>query len=155
LAQTAKAFLASMVPASAGAELLGRGLTLNFERAAAISLPTLTPTEAGFVAENAPIPNKQYASETGPLLKPCKLAALITLTSEMMKSSNAEALCQQAMIESGGPGLDRALFDDQPAVDGLRPAGFRCAHARGRRRQRSGHGRRHRRPGFRGRCPCR
>ena len=125
LAVTAMAFLQSLQPASAGAELLGRGLTLKFDRAAAISLPTLTPTEAKFVAENAPIPNQQYESAPGALLKPCKLASLITLTSEMMASSNAETLCRQAMIDSAAPGLDRVLFDDQPAVAGLRPAGLR------------------------------
>jgi hypothetical protein len=125
LAATSMAFLQSMQPASAGAELLGRGLTLSFDRAAAISLPTLTPTEATFIAETAPIPNQQYSSAPGALLKPCKLASLITLTHEMMSSSNAETLCRQAMIESAAPGLDRVLFDDQPAVAGLRPAGLR------------------------------
>jgi hypothetical protein len=125
LAITAQAFLESMTPASAGAELLGRGLQLRFDGAAVISLPSLTPTEATFIAENAPIPNKQYVSEAAALLKPCKMAALITLTNEMMNGSNAEVMCRQAMIESAAPGLDRVLFDSNPAVDGLRPAGLR------------------------------
>jgi hypothetical protein len=125
LAVTVMAFLQSLQPASAGAELLGRGLTLKFDRAAAISLPTLTPDEATFIAENAPIPNRQYSTAPGALLKPYKLASLITLTNEMMTSSNAETLCRQAMIESAAPSLDRHLFDDQPGVEGLRPAGLR------------------------------
>jgi hypothetical protein len=125
LAVTAWAFLQALQPVSAGAELLGRGLTLKFDRAASISLPTLTPTEATFVVETESIPNKQYATAPGALLKPYKLASLITLTSEMMTSSNAETLCRQALIDSAAPGLDRYLFDDQPAVAGLRPAGLR------------------------------
>jgi hypothetical protein len=125
LAATSMAFFESMQPASAGADLLGRCLTVKFDGAAFISLPSLTPTEAAFVAENTPIPVKQYVSEAAAVLKPCKLAALVTLTNELMSGSNAEAMTRQALIESAAPGLDRALFDANPAVDGLRPAGLR------------------------------
>ena len=120
----AVAFLQALQPASAGAELLAKGLALQWGRAPAISLPTLTPTEAVFVAENAPIPNQQYESAAGAVLKPHKLASLLTLTYEVMVSSNAETLCRQAMIDSAAPGLDRVLFDDQPATT-VRPAGLR------------------------------
>jgi hypothetical protein len=50
LAHVATQFIASLVPQSAGADLLGRGLQLRFDGLASISLPTITQGQAAFEA---------------------------------------------------------------------------------------------------------
>src|SRR5262249_47048635 len=56
LAAVATAFLAALVPVSAGADLLKRGLSLNFDGVASISIPSLGVPAASFVAEDEAIP---------------------------------------------------------------------------------------------------
>jgi hypothetical protein len=55
------------------------------------------------------------------ILEPRKLAAIVTLTEEMLASSNAEALVTDAVTRSVGLALDAALFD-AVAGDDTRPA---------------------------------
>jgi hypothetical protein len=66
-------------------------------------------------------------------LTPFKIAAIALLTGELMRSSNAEQLVMQVLVEACGPALDAALFStsaataDQPAgllngIAGLTPA---------------------------------
>jgi hypothetical protein len=124
LAQITQAFLATLVPFSAAADLLERGLALSFGGAAAITVPAIVPTTAGFVGEGAPIPMRQYQTNPGVTLRPCKLGTLTSLTGEMMRSSNAEAIVRQALIDSVGPALDGALFSNAAEVLQLRPAGL-------------------------------
>jgi hypothetical protein len=42
----------------------------------------------------------------------------------MINGSNGEALVEQALLDVMGPSLDRRLFDSNPAVADLRPAGL-------------------------------
>lgn len=81
-------------------------------------------TGAGFVAEGAPIPVQQGTTTTGPTLSPFKLAVITSLTSEMLRSSNAETLVRQVLIESTGPALDAVLFSNAAATTSA-PAGLR------------------------------
>jgi hypothetical protein len=53
------------------------------------------------------------------------MACIVVLTSEMLASSNAEALTRQALLDAMGPSLDRRLFDTTAATADLRPAGLR------------------------------
>jgi Phage capsid family len=122
LTQVAAAFLASLTPTSAGADLLGRGVRLNFDGAAQINVPGIALPTAGFVAEGAPIPVVQ-ATTTGPTLNPHKLAAISVLTSEILRSSNAETLVKQALVEACGPALDAQLFSANAATADA-PAGL-------------------------------
>jgi hypothetical protein len=125
LTQTVAAFLSTLVPFSAGADLLERSLTLRFDGANAISLPTIAlGTPATFIAEGAPIPVRQYPTAPGPTLRPYKLATIATLTSEMVRSVNAEQLIRQALIDSAAPGLDAAMFSTAAEVLQQNPAGL-------------------------------
>jgi hypothetical protein len=120
-AQATVTFLSSLAPASAGAELLGRGLQLRFEGAGAISLPLMSAGQAAFVGQAAPIPIVQYATTPGLKLEPHKLALGATLTYEMLNTPSAEDAVRAALTESAAQGLDAVLFSasaataDQPA----------------------------------------
>jgi hypothetical protein len=110
LAHVVLTFLPSLIPISAGANLLSRGLQLEFDGARAISLPLITPGQATFVAEGKAIPVVQYATSAGVTLQPHKLATITTLTREMLEGSNAEAIIKVTLAESAAAGLDAALF---------------------------------------------
>src|SRR5262249_1540757 len=92
--------------------------------ASSISVPSIAlPANAiGFVAEGAPIPALQGTS-SGPVLSPRKLAAIVGLTGELLRSSNAESATRQVLIEGVGASLDHALFDAN-AGDATRPPGL-------------------------------
>jgi len=117
--------LSSMQTASAGADLLGRGLVLSMAGYGQVSAPGFLAGagNAGFVAENAPIPVRQLAVSPATLL-PYKLATIAVLTREMMESGNADKLVTDALVRSCGPALDVALFDSNAATS-ARPAGLR------------------------------
>jgi hypothetical protein len=117
-------FLASLTPLSAGAALLGRGISLTFGNEAAIALPAMASGEADFVAEGKPIPVKRFDTSVPALLEPYKLAALATLTSEVLRGTNAEAMVRTALSEAAAAGLDKALFSNAAAVPDERPAGL-------------------------------
>jgi hypothetical protein len=112
-----------LVPTSAGADLLARGIGLNFDGAASISVPGITIPTGDFVAEGAPIPAVAAVTSAGPTLSPHKLAVITSLTGEMMRNANAETLVRQVLIESTGPAIDKALFSTT-AGDTTRPAGL-------------------------------
>jgi hypothetical protein len=125
LAQVAVAFLETLVPASAGADLLARGIGLNFSGATSISVPAIGAPSPGadFVGEGLPIPVTTATTSAGPTLTPHKLAVITTLTGEMMRNPNAETLIRQALIDSTGPALDKVLFSANAAGTD-RPAGL-------------------------------
>jgi len=104
--------------------LLRRGLGLNFSGAASIRVPGITIPTADFVAEGAPIPAPLIATSSGPTLTPFKIAALATLTNEMMRSPNAVDMVRQVLVEACGPALDKQLFSTNAAASD-RPAGLR------------------------------
>jgi Phage capsid family len=116
--------LEALGPASAGAQVLRRGLVLNFD-GGTISAPGLVAEfgNAGFVAEGQPIPVRQLAATAAQLLAH-KLAAIGVLTREMVESSNAEQLVGDVLIRAAGRMLDEVLFDANPG-DAARPAGLR------------------------------
>lgn len=123
LAQVAVAFLETLVPVSAGADLLARGIALNFSGAASISVPGIAVPNCDFVGEGAPIPVTAAPTSPGPTLTPHKLAVISTLSGEMMRSSNAETLVRQVLVESCGPAVDKVLFSANAAAAD-RPAGL-------------------------------
>jgi hypothetical protein len=113
-------------PASAGAQLLGRGLQLNFDTAYQINLPAIVadPTLAAFTAEGAPISVVQPVVESWITLKANKeLATSIVLTRELLEISNAQVLMSDLLISSTALALDACLFD-ATAADATRPAGL-------------------------------
>jgi hypothetical protein len=122
---TVSDLVATIGPVGAGARLLQSGLRLVFDGEAAIYVPGLEASAnvVSFVREGAPIPVHSLVS-TAAIMEPRKLAAIITLTAEMLASSNAEALVTDAMVRSVGLALDAALFD-AVAGDDVRPPGLR------------------------------
>jgi hypothetical protein len=123
LTQVAYAYFAALVPLSAGAAVLQRALGVSLDGIASISLPTLAPGIAGFIADGAAIPVKSFPSTTASI-SPHKLACLVELTNEMLRSSNAETMVSAVLAESAARGLDAALFDAN-AGSAIRPAGLR------------------------------
>jgi hypothetical protein len=121
--QISVALLDALVPISAGANLLRRGMQIDFGRDAAIKLPTIAPGICKFVRAGDPIPVEKFAA-SGPQITPRKMACIVELTTEMLQSSSAEALTRAALVESVGRGLDQILFD-AVAGDDVRPAGLR------------------------------
>jgi Phage capsid family len=123
LARVAYAFVASLVPVSAAAALIARSLQLNFDGAAAISVPSLALPLADFVGQDKPIPAVQGTS--GAItLHPFKLATIVELTGEMMRNSNSEAVVRQVLADNVGPSLDAAMFSTAAAVVDVRPPGL-------------------------------
>jgi hypothetical protein len=126
-----KAIIESLGPVSAGAQVLQSGLQLSFNGAASITVPSFisSASNASFVAEGTPIPVRALSvSSPAEVLRPRKLALLTTLTSEMMESSNAEALVTDCLTRSIGLALDSVLFDST-ASSSVRPAGLRSGIA--------------------------
>lgn len=116
-------FVASLVPVSAAAAILATSLKLSFDGNAQISVPSLTLPHAAWVSENAAIPCLQGTSSPGAMIEPHKVAALLSLSGELIRGSNAEAVMRQLLLESAAAALDAALFSADAAVPGLRPAG--------------------------------
>jgi hypothetical protein len=124
LGHVVPAYLANLVPFSAGADLLGRALQIDFAGARTITLPMVVAPLADFVAEMAAIPVVDGTSSTQPSLSPFKFAVIIVLTREMVEYSPAEALVRDALLQSSGPALDRRLFDANPGILNTRPPGL-------------------------------
>ena len=127
LAQSSVAsFIGALGPASAGSELLSRGLQLEFGGSAAITVPTLIASAGAtsFVAESQPIPVRQQ-SLAAPQLVPRKLATLTEFSHELFTLSqpNIEALVKDALVQSVGLALDAALFSNS-AGDATKPPGL-------------------------------
>jgi hypothetical protein len=112
LARMAYKFLDTLVGISAGADLLARGIRLDFADYASITMPTLSlPSPGvGFVGEGQPIPVTTATSGAGVTLSPHKFAAMSSLTREMMENSNAEVMIRSVLVESSALALDAALF---------------------------------------------
>jgi hypothetical protein len=116
-------FFASLVPVSAGAQLLNRGLQLTFDHYNAISLPGITAITADFVGQGQPIPVVQPVTSAVQLL-PYKIAVSVDLTGEMIRNSNAEAIVGQRMLDATGPAIDANLFSSAAGVPEERPPGL-------------------------------
>jgi hypothetical protein len=122
LTQISFAFLQLLQAASAGADLLARSIVLDFNGAAQISCPGLSVPTSGFVAEGQPIPVIQSVSNIATMV-PKKISVIASLTSEMMRSTNAETLVRTALVDSAAPPLDAVLFSANAATAAA-PAGL-------------------------------
>jgi hypothetical protein len=116
-------FVEALGPLSAAGALANAGISLSSFGRGLVSVPSFAPGEASFVAENAPIPVKQFVS-SGPTLSPYKLATIVTLSAELLEHSDAETLVRAVLTESVALGLDRVLFSAAAAVAGQQPAGL-------------------------------
>jgi hypothetical protein len=123
-----QALIADVLLGATGAagQLLARALRLDFGRNWTVSLPTLItdPNHAAWVTEAAAIPFAAPAIPTPQAMTPHKLMALLSVSQELLDSSNAEALMSELLRRSIGLRLDATLFDAN-AGDAARPAGLR------------------------------
>lgn len=128
LAQTTYADLMPLLmPKAILTRLAPRGLTLSFNNAGRIVIPTrsATPTIAGsFVGEGAPIPVRQGAF-TSQTLTPKKMAVISTWTREMSDHSipAIEGLIREAIQQDTSVAIDSVLLDANAATT-IRPAGL-------------------------------
>jgi hypothetical protein len=124
LAHVGQAFLRSLAPASAAAQLLESCLSVSLDGRASIGLPNIAPGAAHFVQQGEPIRVAQMPTTPGSTLAAAKMATIVLLTAELLASSNVESIVKQALLDSLAPSLDAALFDNSAAVPDLRPAGL-------------------------------
>ena len=128
LAHLTTHFIASLAPVSAAAILLERTLQLSFDGAGTISVPGFIADASGasFVGEGAPIPVRSLLASPL-LLDPSKLATISALSNEVIAGSagNAQKMVEDVLTRSVGLALDAAMFDANPAVSEVRPAGLR------------------------------
>lgn len=122
-------FVAALAGYSAGARIFRENLQLSFDDAGEIAVPTVfsDAAMAAFVADGGPIPVVQGITSLA-RLRPKKVAAIVMMTAEMVRSSNIEALMYDALTRACGLAIDTVMFDDQPE-DEVRPAGLRYGNA--------------------------
>jgi len=117
--------LTALVPVSAAADLIQRGLRVNFEGHASIIVPgrVVTATDAGgFITEGAPIPVRALPV-TSLTLTPFKLGVICVFSNELGRYSvpNAQRVIEQN--EAAVVRLDAELFGNA-AASSTRPAGL-------------------------------
>ena len=119
-------FLQALTPYSVFPELLGRGLSLMFDRYGSISLPRRTAGGAGggFVAEGSPIRVGRITTAAA-TLTPKKMGVIIPFTRELAKRSTPaiEGIVRQAILEDTASVLDPIVLD-ATASSSSRPAGL-------------------------------
>lgn len=127
LARSAVADFVGTLSESAAARLIAAGIRLDMTGVSEISVPgrSVPPpsTNLAFVGQGAPIPLRQGLLAPVTLGPPAKLAAIATLTSELARSSNGEAVMAQLLREDAAASLDAAMFSST-AADPTRPAGL-------------------------------
>jgi hypothetical protein len=116
-----------LAPLSAAADLIGRGLRVNFEGHASIIIPgrVIASTDTGgFVAEGAPIAVRALPV-TSLTLTPFKLGVICVLSNEVGRYSvpNAQRVIEQNVTEAAAVRLDTELFSNT-ASSSTRPAGL-------------------------------
>jgi hypothetical protein len=118
----------SLGPASAGSQLLKRGMQLSFARSASIIVPAIVAaaSSVGFVGEGMPIPVRALSFDTSLTLSLPKFATISVFTREIFTHSvpTIEALVSAILTESLSLALDTALLDTT-AGDAVRPPGLR------------------------------
>ena len=127
LRQLTEYFISALSGVSAGAALLTKTLQLQFGGNAVISVPSFTADASGasFVGEGQPIPARELLASPL-LLEPATLKTISAVTAEMVSGSagNAQLMIEDCLKRSVGLALDAALFDSNPAIVDVRPAGL-------------------------------
>jgi hypothetical protein len=111
---------------SAAAGLFARGMRVDFAGAGSIRVPgrLVDESDAGaWIGEEQLIPVRPQRMTAGPVLQPRKLAVISSYTSEMVQSSNIEAVSRALIQEATALKLDATLFGTQPD-DGTTPGGI-------------------------------
>jgi hypothetical protein len=129
LAATAVADLvASIAPVSAGAALIGLGLQVPFDSAAAVRVPgrVVQASDAGgWTGEGLPLRVRRM-DLSGPTLALCQLGAIVVFTNELADHSlrAAQRVASELLNEAAALLLDSNLFSNAAASAGVSPAGL-------------------------------
>jgi hypothetical protein len=118
------AFLASLVPISAGAAVLAKSIGLSFDGAGSIGIPALTLPSAGWLGESHSVAVVAGTTSRAATLWPYKIAVAFSVTNELMRNTNAVDLMRQVLLENTAPVLDASLFSAGAEVLGTHPAGL-------------------------------
>jgi hypothetical protein len=127
MAQTlVRSVIEALAPSSAGAALLALGLQVDFGRTWSILLPGFSAgaQNATFVQQGQPHPVRRLSVDTPPIMNLYKILSQVVFTREMLMSSAIDELARDALTRSIALALDSALFDANPAVPDVRPAGL-------------------------------
>jgi hypothetical protein len=111
---------------SAGAELIQRGMKVDFAGRASLRIPgrVLDANDAGtWIGEGGAITMRNQRMTAGPTLTPHKLVVLTSYTREMAEHSAIEAVSRALISEATALKLDATLFGTQ-ADDGVTPGGL-------------------------------
>jgi HK97 family phage major capsid protein len=118
-----------LAPISVAAALAVRGRRLNFLGAQSTIVPAMTTrgkaTAGAWIGEGGVIPVKQ-GQFTSKRIYRYKLAAITTVTKELERASDPEAVAvlRDMMLQDSANALDGYLLDALPEVVGIRPAGL-------------------------------
>jgi hypothetical protein len=126
LAATAiSSYIAGLAPVSGAARLIASGVRVDLSGIGVASVPRLSLSGGGFVAEGEPIGVHTGTTTAGAIGPVKKFAILTVLSEELLNHStpDAEALVELALREAAALQLDAALFSDV-AADDERPAGL-------------------------------
>jgi hypothetical protein len=121
------AFVAGLLLQSAAARLIERGIKVDLDGLASVSIPhasTATPLPV-FIGEGAAIPVAQPQLSNGTVGPTKKMALIEALTDELSEHSlpNAETVVRTVLTEAAARALDAAVFSNA-AADATRPAGI-------------------------------
>ncbi|MGF7163140.1 hypothetical protein FHS85_004798 [Rhodoligotrophos appendicifer] len=118
-----KSFLTSLVPLSAAAELIRRGVQVDIGRDASAAYPARSgaPTAAPWVGEGEPIPVVTRAVTSVTVGPARKIALISVITRELARRADGEAVVTQLLREDVAAGLDAGYFSTA--------AGSASAHA--------------------------
>jgi hypothetical protein len=127
VAQRVGAFLTSLRPRSAAAQLIERGFRVDMAGVGSVSLPRVQTTWPlpAWVAEGEPIPSYRGDFTSAPIGAPKKLAALTAIANELATATaeSAEAIISDLMDEAAARALDATMFSNSAAT-GVAPAGL-------------------------------
>jgi len=107
-----RSFLISLVPLSAAAELIRRGVRVELGAASSATYPTRSgaPTAAPWVGEGEPIPVVSRTFSNVSVGPPRKIALISSTTRELARRADAESVVTQLLREDVAAGLDAAYF---------------------------------------------
>src|SRR5262249_43035631 len=123
--QSVRDLVAAITSLSAGADVLTRGLQLQFDHLAQMRVPgkAFSSDDGGsWIIEGQPIPARSLNFTSGALLEPKKLAVLVNFSREIVEAAAIEEMSRALISEAAAIALDGALFGTQGS--GASPAGL-------------------------------
>jgi hypothetical protein len=120
--------ITDIVPVSAAAALIGLGLQVPFDHAAAVKVPARVSQGSdagGWTSEGAPLRVRRL-DLSGPTLNLCQLGAICVFTNELRDHSirAVQRVARELLNEAAALLLDGNVFSNAAASPGVSPAGL-------------------------------